>query len=127
MKRLEFWDLKVESLTPSVTDLNSREVDILELNKILQCERNSLRQKSRIKWATEGDKNTKFFHGVVKQKYCNNNLKGLIKNGVWCESPSDVKDFVYSYFSRDSRSPVRTAQDYAAPYFVDCLRQMHPI
>lgn len=40
-----------------------------------------LKQKARIRWAIEGDKNSRFFHATVKAKRNANSIKGLLLNG----------------------------------------------
>ncbi|GJR52037.1 RNA-directed DNA polymerase, eukaryota [Tanacetum coccineum] len=49
-------------------------------------------QKAKIKWAIEGDENSKFFHGVVNRKRANLAIKGIMVDGDWVDIPSRVKD-----------------------------------
>ncbi|XP_071719520.1 uncharacterized protein [Rutidosis leptorrhynchoides] len=46
---------------------------------------NMLKQKTRVKWMTEGDENSKYFHHVMRRKYSKNNIRGMIVNEIWCQ------------------------------------------
>ncbi|GKB77670.1 transposon TX1, partial [Tanacetum coccineum] len=48
-----------------------------------------LRQKTRIKWDTEGDENSKFYHSFVKRRNNRCSLRGLMVDGVW--DPKSIK------------------------------------
>lgn len=61
---------------------------ILELEKLAILD---LKQKSRVKWAVEGDENTKFFHGYINGKSRWNKINRLTVNGRWVTSVDDVK------------------------------------
>ncbi|XP_071693754.1 uncharacterized protein [Rutidosis leptorrhynchoides] len=43
---------------------------------------NMLKQKSKIKWALEGDENSKYFHNYIKRRTSKNNIHGLSINGT---------------------------------------------
>ncbi|GJZ70286.1 putative RNA-directed DNA polymerase [Tanacetum coccineum] len=58
-----------------------------------------MKQKARIKWDTEGDENSKFFHSIVKRKNNKNNIRGLLENGIWSEEPTEIKEEILRYYS----------------------------
>ncbi|KAK9056786.1 hypothetical protein SSX86_024149 [Deinandra increscens subsp. villosa] len=59
-----------------------------------------VQQKAKIKWAIEGDENTKFFHGMVKARMEKNRISGLIREGGWCSNPGQLKEMVKNHFSQ---------------------------
>ncbi|XP_071729113.1 uncharacterized protein [Rutidosis leptorrhynchoides] len=59
---------------------------------------NMLKQKSRIKWALEGEENSKYFHNYIKKRSSKNNIHGISINGTWIEDPNTVKHETYLHF-----------------------------
>ncbi|KAI3517218.1 hypothetical protein L1887_16430 [Cichorium endivia] len=57
-----------------------------------------LKQKSRIKWAVDGDENTRFFHGFVNNKRRKSRINGLVINGEWNTKVEDIKQEAYMFF-----------------------------
>lgn len=57
------------------------------------------RQKSRALWLKDGDRNTKFFHAVTKQRRARNRIIKL-KNpqGGWAESDTGIEKVASDYF-----------------------------
>nr|GEX65391.1 RNA-directed DNA polymerase, eukaryota [Tanacetum cinerariifolium] len=56
-------------------------------------------QKAKIQWAIEGDKNSKFFHGIINRKRANLAVKGIMIDGEWVDDPSRVKDEFRTHFA----------------------------
>ncbi|GKD71208.1 hypothetical protein Tco_1325298 [Tanacetum coccineum] len=48
-----------------------------ELNSSVNCD---FVQKAKVRWAIEGDKNSKFFHGIINRKRANLSVKGMSIN-----------------------------------------------
>ncbi|KAH1215344.1 putative ribonuclease H protein [Glycine max] len=57
-----------------------------------------LRQKSRIKWIREGDRNTAYFHRVINHRRRINAIQGLLIAGEWVQEPIRVKNAVLNHF-----------------------------
>ena len=62
-------------------------------------ERDSLKQKSKIKWAIEGDENSRFFHSRVNKNSKRQNINGLVYNGSWVEDPETIFLAAFNHFS----------------------------
>nr|GEY16867.1 nucleotide-binding alpha-beta plait domain-containing protein [Tanacetum cinerariifolium] len=78
----------------------STRVDII--NKIQRCEKldsMEMAQKAKVKWAVEGDKDFGFFHGMLNKKRSIINIRGVIVDGMWVDSPNKVKKEFLDHFN----------------------------
>lgn len=57
------------------------------------------RQRSRINWLKEGDRNTKFFHKVASDRKFHNQIKGLMIDSNWVEDREVIKLEIPNYFA----------------------------
>lgn len=70
-----------------------------ELEKVYTDEDIFWRQRSKVTWAREGDRNTAYFHNAATARKDNNTIRGLFnRGGVWCEEDGEVEDIVTGYF-----------------------------
>ncbi|GJX74403.1 transposon TX1 uncharacterized [Tanacetum coccineum] len=97
--RLLEWDAKAEASLLSSHDCLKQEEDLMDMYRLEQKERDSLKQKSRVKWSIEGDENTKFFHALVNKNMRKKNLNGLNLNGIWVEDPNSIFMAALIHFS----------------------------
>ena len=63
-------------------------------------------QKSKIKWAIEGDENSKFFHGIINKRRSQLAIRGVFVDGLWCTKPNVIKDAFISHFANRFKQPV---------------------
>ncbi|CAA7031857.1 unnamed protein product [Microthlaspi erraticum] len=57
------------------------------------------KQKSRVTWLREGDRNTKFFHATTKQRRARNRITKLKRNdGTWAETDDGIERVATEYF-----------------------------
>ncbi|CAA7027574.1 unnamed protein product [Microthlaspi erraticum] len=57
------------------------------------------RQKSRVSWLKEGDRNTKFFHATTKQRRARNRITKLKRqDGSWAETEDSIEQTATGYF-----------------------------
>lgn len=76
-----------------------------------------LRQRSRVKWAAEGDENNRYFHGLIRGRLQRNSIKGLLSNGSWVESPTKIKETVFHYFSNQFCEPASSRPSFISSRF----------
>lgn len=70
-----------------------------EYIKLSSFEESFFKEKSRIKWLKEGDKNTKFFHRSVKTHRARNKILRLqMEDGAWTKDYEEVKNLAVNYF-----------------------------
>ncbi|KAM1727381.1 hypothetical protein ACFX12_018028 [Malus domestica] len=70
-----------------------------EYNNLLEQEEIFWKQKSRVKWLQEGDRNTRFFHLSTIIRRRRNKIEGLWNNdGVWVEDKEDLKQIAVHHF-----------------------------
>nr|GEY98143.1 RNA-directed DNA polymerase, eukaryota [Tanacetum cinerariifolium] len=73
-----------------------------ELNSSDNCD---FIQKAKVRWAIEGDENSKFFHGIINKKHANLSVKGVMSEGEWVDDPICVKDEFRNHFADRFNDP----------------------
>ncbi|XP_012853795.1 PREDICTED: uncharacterized protein LOC105973319 [Erythranthe guttata] len=59
------------------------------------------KQRSRIQWVQEGDRNTSFFHAKASTRKRANHIGGIEDNfGEWKTKPSDIEKVITEYFGK---------------------------
>lgn len=81
--------------------------DIIKRNRLsaeilvyLKQKEKLLSQKAKVKWALEGDVNSKFFHGWINRRLKKNEIDGLKVGDRWVESVREVKEAIFNNFHR---------------------------
>lgn len=61
----------------------NQNIDILkmELEDLYLVRDSMLKQKARVSWLKEGDRNTKFFHHSIQRRRSRNNIKRIVHKG----------------------------------------------
>nr|GEU48147.1 RNA-directed DNA polymerase, eukaryota [Tanacetum cinerariifolium] len=80
-------------------DVSKRFGLIRDLKAIDKKHSVDLAQKAKVKWAIEGDENSKYFHGIVNKKRRQLAIKGILVDGKWIDNPSWVKAEFLAHFS----------------------------
>ncbi|GJS47552.1 RNA-directed DNA polymerase, eukaryota, reverse transcriptase zinc-binding domain protein [Tanacetum coccineum] len=88
----------INSNTTSDIDKEDRVKLLKEQDDIQQLEDMDLIQKDKVKWDVEGDENTKFFHGILKQKRFYQSVQGIMIDREWVTNPHQVKLAFYNFF-----------------------------
>nr|KAJ0186457.1 hypothetical protein LSAT_V11C900469030 [Lactuca sativa] len=76
-----------------------------------------LKQKSRTRWALEGDENNKFFHGLINKHQRSQRINGLKDNGFWISNPDQIKQVAVKHFSERFSEPIRSRPKFNSPKF----------
>lgn len=102
-------DMEAESRELTTTEIALRRESkqkILELERFAKID---LQQKAKIKWVTDGDENTRLFHGFLKSKNRKNRIHGLTIDGEWSSDPLAIKSETHKFFANKFREkwPVR--------------------
>lgn len=74
-----------------------REIIMAEIMKESSWREAQLYLKARIKWITEGDLNSRFFHNWINMRYKRNELQGIWSNGTLFDSVRDVKSEIFRH------------------------------
>ncbi|KAK1370197.1 hypothetical protein POM88_036289 [Heracleum sosnowskyi] len=59
-----------------------------------------LKQKERVEWLKEGDRNSKFFHQAIQKRRVRNSIKKLISNGRLSSDPLEIKHEVKAHLQQ---------------------------
>ncbi|XP_010555979.1 PREDICTED: uncharacterized protein LOC104825355 [Tarenaya hassleriana] len=90
---------------------------------LVAAEESFFRQKSRLNWLAMGDKNTRFFHKVVKGRTTKNHIYFLEdQDGQRLQSPTDIKRHAEAFFTR----LIGTRDNSVEVPSVEWLRQLMP-
>ncbi|GKA81261.1 RNA-directed DNA polymerase, eukaryota [Tanacetum coccineum] len=76
--------------------------DLQEFNKRHTLD---MAQKAKIRWAIEGDENSKYFHGIINKKRSQLAIRGVLVDGEWIEDPFKVKNEFLHHFSNRFSMP----------------------
>jgi exonuclease III len=69
-----------------------------ELEKTLLLDEVSWRQKSRVQWLKEGDKNTKFFHRTANANRRNNCIESMTNGELKWETQDEIREGIVAFY-----------------------------
>nr|GEU31507.1 putative RNA-directed DNA polymerase, eukaryota, reverse transcriptase zinc-binding domain protein [Tanacetum cinerariifolium] len=87
------------------TRLARRQVLKRQLQDIISKEAVDVFQKSKVKWAIEGDENSCFFHGIINKRRSQSAIRGIFVNGAWQTDPHTVKEAFLNHFAVRFKKP----------------------
>ncbi|GJW15090.1 RNA-directed DNA polymerase, eukaryota [Tanacetum coccineum] len=76
-----------------------------QLNDIKAMEATDSLQKSKVRWAIEGDENSKYFHGIINKKRSHLAIRGVFDEGIWLTDPSLVKKAFIDHYGTRFKKP----------------------
>ncbi|GJV59409.1 RNA-directed DNA polymerase, eukaryota [Tanacetum coccineum] len=86
--------------------INQRASIFKSLQDIEKLDSKEVAQKVKIKWAIEGDENSKYYHGVLNKRRSQLTIRGILVDGTWIDSPSLlVKSEFLSHFTNCFNQP----------------------
>ncbi|GKC48442.1 putative RNA-directed DNA polymerase, partial [Tanacetum coccineum] len=81
-----------------------------------------LRQKSKVKWALEGDESSSFFHGMINNRRNRSRINGLSIKGSWVTEHIHIKSYIFYSFEDKFKET-----NYTRPSFISNLfKQLTP-
>ncbi|GJS07102.1 RNA-directed DNA polymerase, eukaryota, partial [Tanacetum coccineum] len=75
------------------------------LLKLTEMEAKDRIQKSKVKWAVEGDENSKFFHGIINKRRSQLAIRGVFVDGIWRSDPVRIKNAFFDHFEARFKKP----------------------
>nr|GEV15596.1 RNA-directed DNA polymerase, eukaryota [Tanacetum cinerariifolium] len=81
-------------------DKSSRINKLQELDYFEKMNFLDLMQKARVKWEVDGDKNSKFFHGLINSRRKSQSIHGIMHEGVWLSDPKDIKEAFLNFYKK---------------------------
>nr|KAJ0217194.1 hypothetical protein LSAT_V11C300153710 [Lactuca sativa] len=102
-------DTAAESRTLTVDEMNKRKEGNKKIIKLEKLATLDLKKKLRVRWAVDGDENTRFFHEYVNNKNRKNTIYVLTINGSWSTDAKEIMDEAVRFFEQKfkDRWPVR--------------------
>ncbi|GJR97187.1 RNA-directed DNA polymerase, eukaryota [Tanacetum coccineum] len=85
--------------------VNKRANVVRSLQELENLQSLEAAQKSKIKWAIEGDENSKYYHGILNKKRSQLAIRGILVDGNWIDSPHLVKREFLSHFKNHFDHP----------------------
>ncbi|GJZ83177.1 RNA-directed DNA polymerase, eukaryota, reverse transcriptase zinc-binding domain protein [Tanacetum coccineum] len=90
-EELEVLEAIIDKGDGYVEVVNKRIEAVKMLQDIDKLQALEMAQKAKVKWSIEGDENSSFFHGVLNKKQSQLNIRGIMVDGIWNESPNMVE------------------------------------
>ncbi|GKB45488.1 putative reverse transcriptase domain-containing protein [Tanacetum coccineum] len=88
--------------------VNKRTNVVRSLRELEKLQSVEVAQKEKIKWAIEGDENSKYYHGILNKKRSQLAIRGILIDENWTDSPNLVKSEFLSHFKKRFDQPQET-------------------
>ncbi|GKD17256.1 RNA-directed DNA polymerase, eukaryota, partial [Tanacetum coccineum] len=98
-------DTKAEISPLTTHDIENRTFLVNELMDLEHHNLKDLRQKAKVRWALEGDENTRFFHGIINNNRNRCRINGLNILGAWVTDHVSIKNHIFNSFESKCKEP----------------------
>ncbi|KAI3474575.1 hypothetical protein Pfo_029577 [Paulownia fortunei] len=103
---LRWWNKNVfGDIFENIKKLNKNDTNLIELKRctvvltqVLTVEKDYWRQKVACRWVDEGERNTKFFHSLVKKKRSKSRVHSITHEGIHLTDLEEIKQSTAKYF-----------------------------
>ncbi|GJZ99205.1 RNA-directed DNA polymerase, eukaryota [Tanacetum coccineum] len=72
--------------------INKRMAVVKSIQELDKLQSLKAAQKTKIKWAIEGDENSKYYHGILNKKRNQLSIRGVLADGIWIDNPASIPD-----------------------------------
>ncbi|GKE97191.1 hypothetical protein Tco_1582046 [Tanacetum coccineum] len=91
-------ELKDEYGGLNPTDIEARLTSIERIDYLEHINNSDVMQKAKVKWAVEGDENSKKIHGLVNHNISRSKIEGISINGTWIKDPKLVISHIFDFY-----------------------------
>ncbi|KAK2647816.1 hypothetical protein Ddye_015305 [Dipteronia dyeriana] len=84
---------------------------LADLDSALKQQEIFLKEKSRVRWLAEGDRNSNFFHSLLKRRRGNKTLSSIQIGENISNDPMDIGEHVSSFYQHLFSDPVNNSLD----------------
>lgn len=107
--KVESFDIKAENNGLDGRDIVERLPALKKIKDMEHLNNMDLMEKAKIKWAIEGDENSKFFHGMINSKLAKSRINEIQINGTWVSDPPSVITHIFNSYKHrfEDDSPTR--------------------
>ncbi|GJT52968.1 RNA-directed DNA polymerase, eukaryota [Tanacetum coccineum] len=103
--KLSDLDKKLDQGGASNDILLSRLEVMKQLHDVQTSNHRDVMQKAKVRWAIEGDENSKYFHAIINKKRANLSVKGVMVDEDWIDDPFQVKQEFRNHFANRFQDP----------------------
>ncbi|GKB26093.1 RNA-directed DNA polymerase, eukaryota [Tanacetum coccineum] len=98
-------DAEIDNGLASDTTINRRMEVLNSIQHLDKIQAMDIGQKAKVKWAIEGDENSRYFHGILNKKRSQSNIRGIMVDGKWQDNPKVIKSEFFLHFRKRFEKP----------------------